>query len=116
MATGEGRRRVVIEGIEPEIDGGRYPIKRTVGEKVTVEVDAFTDGHDSIAGVLLYRREDDPAWTEVPLEPLVNDRWHAEFLAASIGRYVYTVEAWVDHFLTWQRDFKKRVDAGQDVS
>jgi len=32
----DGRRRVVIEGVTPEIDGGRFPVKRVVGETVTV--------------------------------------------------------------------------------
>jgi starch synthase (maltosyl-transferring) len=34
MLVEEGRRRVQIEGVSPEIDGGRFPIKRTVGEGV----------------------------------------------------------------------------------
>ena len=71
----EGRRRVQIEGIVPEIDGGRFPIKRTVGEEVRVEVDMFADGHDVVSGVILYRPETSQQWSEVPLFPLVNDRW-----------------------------------------
>ncbi|MDQ3814171.1 MAG: alpha-1,4-glucan--maltose-1-phosphate maltosyltransferase, partial [Armatimonadota bacterium] len=112
----EGRQRVVIEAVRPQIEGGRYPIKRTVGEKVVVEADMFTDGHDAISGALLYRNESDVEWREAPLESLVNDRWRGEFTVSEVGRCHYAVQGWVDHFKTWRRDFRKRVDAGQDVS
>jgi len=59
MIASEGRRRVVIEHVEPEIDGGRFPIKRVVGEKVVVQADIFADGHDSVSARLLYREQDD---------------------------------------------------------
>ena len=111
----EGRRRVVIEAVRPEIDGGRFPIKRTVGERVVVEADVFADGHDVLAGALLYRRAGASAWHEVPLRPLGNDRWHGEFSVSELGRYEYTVEAWIDRFATWRRDLSKKADAGQDV-
>ncbi|MDP3039062.1 MAG: DUF3416 domain-containing protein, partial [Deltaproteobacteria bacterium] len=63
----DGRRRVIIEGVKPEIDGGRFSIKRVVGEKVVVEADIFTDGHDALSCILLYRREEESQWTEVPM-------------------------------------------------
>ena len=116
MLNEEGRRRVVIEGVEPEIDCGRFPIKRVVGEAVVVEADAFTDGHDAITCRMLWRSEDQETWSETAMEPLGNDRWRAELTVRSQGRWLYTVVAWVDHFKTWRRDLKKRVDAGQDVS
>jgi starch synthase (maltosyl-transferring) len=111
-----GRNRVVIEGVTPEIDCGRFPAKRVVGDEVIVEADIFTDGHDQISGVLCHRHESSGDWIEVPLIPLVNDRWRASFVVDSLGRHVYTLRAWVDHFLTWHRDLKKRVAAGQDVA
>ncbi|MEW6491395.1 MAG: alpha-1,4-glucan--maltose-1-phosphate maltosyltransferase [Cyanobacteriota bacterium] len=113
MLPSEGRRRVQIEGVWPEIDGGRFPIKRTVGEKVHVEVDMFGDGHDAVSGVLLYRPETSQQWQEVPLFPLVNDRWEGEFSVAEMGSYVYTILGWVDHFKTWRRDIVKKIDAVQ---
>jgi starch synthase (maltosyl-transferring) len=112
----DGRRRVVIEGVSPEIDGGRFPVKRVEGESVTVEADIFADGHDVVRAVLRWRRADDPAWTETPMEPLGNDRWQGTFPVATIGRYLYTLEGWVDRFLSWRRDLSKRIDAGQDVA
>lgn len=111
-----GRRRAVIEGVEPEIDGGRFPIKRVVGEPVDVRVDLYTDGHDAVAGVLRFRREGEREWAEAPLVPLGNDRWQGTFTPTELGRYEYGVVGWVDHFDTWRRDLVKRLDASQDVS
>ena len=115
----------------PEIDGGRFPAKRVVGETVTVEADVFADGDDALAAALRYRLAlprsrgstaeggdgagAGGAWTEVPMTPLVNDRWRGEFPVTEIGRYVFTVEGWVDHFETWSRRLAKRLQAGQDV-
>jgi starch synthase (maltosyl-transferring) len=108
----EGRRRVVIEGVAPEIDGGIFPIKRARGEPVVVEADVFVDGHEVISCVLLFRREPDESWHEAAMEPLANDRWRGEFVAAEIGRYFYTLTAWVDGFQSWRRDLRKRAEAG----
>jgi starch synthase (maltosyl-transferring) len=113
----EGRRRVVIEAVTPEIDAGRFPIKRVVGETVVVEADIFTDGHDAISAVLRYQHcaDRDAEWHETRCEPLVNDRWRATFRVEQLGCYRYTLVAWVDRFKTWSRDFAKRVEAGQDL-
>ncbi|UCF91244.1 MAG: alpha-1,4-glucan--maltose-1-phosphate maltosyltransferase [Desulfobacterales bacterium] len=116
MESQEGGRRVIIEGVKPEIDGGRFPIKRATGDKVQVEADIFTDGHEAVACVLLYRKEDDPDWSEVPLTFLVNDRWRGYFVVRDIGRYRYTLQGWVDRFQTWRKDLKKKMAADQDVS
>jgi starch synthase (maltosyl-transferring) len=113
--TENGRRRVVIEGVSPEIDCGRFPIKRVVGEEVEVEADVFVDGHDLVAGVLRHRGPRERTWSEVPLEAIVNDRWRASFPVLGLGRYRYTLEAWVDEFGGWRRDIAKKIDAGQDV-
>src|SRR4051794_27333915 len=116
METTDGRRRVVIEGVHPEIDGGRLPIKRVVGDSVVVEADVFADGHDAVAGAVLYRRAEEPTWHEVPLTPLVNDRWRAAFPVSALGEYRYTLEAWMAPFATWASALAKRVEAGQDLA
>jgi starch synthase (maltosyl-transferring) len=112
----KSQTRVIIEGVNPEIDGGRFPVKRVIGEKVVVEADIFTDGHDAISALLLYRKETDPQWNEVPLEFLVNDRWRSSFQVTELGRYRYTLTAWVDPFKTWRQGLAKKVQAEQDVS
>jgi starch synthase (maltosyl-transferring) len=109
----DGRRRVVIENLNPEIDGGLFPIKRVVGEKVVVTGDIFSDGHDTISAKVLYRRERDPEWRTVSMRLIENDRWKGEFVVEEVGIYLYTVEGWIDHFKTWQRDLKKKLEAGQ---
>ncbi|MER3398550.1 MAG: alpha-1,4-glucan--maltose-1-phosphate maltosyltransferase [Chloroflexota bacterium] len=109
-------RRVVIGRIYPEIDGGRFPVKRVVGERVTVEADIFADGHDELACELLYRKEGWPSWQAMPMVSLGNDRWRAEFTVGELGRYFYTVRAWVDRFKTWRRDLRQRLEAGQDLT
>ncbi|HEX9015575.1 MAG TPA: alpha-1,4-glucan--maltose-1-phosphate maltosyltransferase, partial [Chloroflexota bacterium] len=109
-------RRVVVEGVEPEIDCGRFAIKRTVGDSVAVEADVFADGHDELSAVLLHRKEGEQGWDEVPMEPLFNDRWRASFVVQELGTYHYTVEGWVDRFRSWRRDLAKKAAAGQDVS
>jgi starch synthase (maltosyl-transferring) len=134
-----GRGRVVVERVWPEIDSGRFPIKRTVGERVTVSADVFADGHDLLAGVVKYRHlpagrpsagpgprgpgsaisEDgaDPAsWHEVPLAPLDNDRWEGSFTVTELGAYEYTVEAWIDRFGSWLKGLVAKAEAGRDVS
>ena len=116
MLPSEGRQRVQIEGVSPEINGGRFPIKRSLGEKVHVEADMFCDSHDALAGVILYRPEASQKWLEAPMSPLVNDRWEGEFSVSEIGCCVYTVMAWVDHFKSWRRDIAKKIDAGQNVA
>ncbi len=112
----EGRKRAVIESVLPEIDGGRFPAKRVTGETVTVSADVFADGHDAVRASLLYSGPEDLEWRRVIMEPMGNDRWSASFTVGAEGRYRYTVEGWVDHFLTWKRDLKKKHDAGLDIA
>ena len=106
-----GRVRVVIEGVEPEVDGGRFPAKRVVDDRVAVEADAFADGHDVIVCRLLYRHESETDWSEAPMLPLGNDRWRGEFTVPRLGRYRYTVTGWADPFLSWRSEFARRADA-----
>ncbi|HEX6313381.1 MAG TPA: alpha-1,4-glucan--maltose-1-phosphate maltosyltransferase, partial [Gemmatimonadaceae bacterium] len=111
----EGRSRVVIEGVTPEIDAGRFPVKRVLGDMMVVEVDAFADGHDVLDTVLLHRRVGAGSWLETRMKPLPNDRWRGAFPVEQLGEYEYTCESWVDRFLTWRALLKKRIAAGQDL-
>lgn len=116
MLPDQGQGRAIIEGVQPEIDCGLFAIKRVVGERVVVEADIFADGHDSLSCLVLYKPDQAKAWLEAPMDFLVNDRWRGTFEVTEQGRYVYTVQAWVDHLKTWYKDFRKRIDARQDVS
>ena len=106
----EGRRRVVIESVTPAVDAGRYPVKRVVGDRLRVEADVFADGHDALRCMLRHRKRGARAWDETEMALLNNDRWHASFDLAELGRYQYTVTAWVDSFLSWRQDFVKRIE------
>src|SRR5688572_23059629 len=111
-----GRARVVIESVAPRVDCGRFPAKRSAGEPVRVECDAFTDGHDKISVALRHRRVGTADWHEIDMAPLVSDRWAGEFEVHAVGWHEFTVAAWVDRFATWRYDLSKRVAAGQNVA
>ena len=109
-------QRVVVEALHPQVDCGRFPIKRVSGDEVVVTADVHADGHDTLAAALLWRRDGGAAWREAPMAPLGNDRWRARFTVDAIGLYEYTVEGWIDHFTTWREELSKKFDAGEDVS
>jgi starch synthase (maltosyl-transferring) len=106
----DSRRRVVIEAISPAVDGGRFPIKRIVGDRVTVEADVFADGHDALRCMLRYHKQAARAWAETEMALTHNDRWRGAFEVTELGRYEYTVAGWVDSFLSWRQDFVRRED------
>ncbi len=110
-----GNKRVIIENVRPQIDGGRFPIKRAVGEKVMLSADIFSDGHDTVSAQICFRGPDDNNWKYAPLEFTGNDLWTGEFTVSDLGVYRYTVRGWVNHFRTWQKDLVKKFDAGQDI-
>lgn len=107
----DGRIRVVVEEITPSIEGGRFPVKRVVGDTLTVEADCFADGHDAVACALLWRPSDGTEWRRTRMRPLGNDRWRASFTVDALGTWYYTVSAWVDPFLSWRGDYARRVEA-----
>lgn len=110
------RHRVEIVAVRPAADGGRYPIKRGVGEAVVVEAGIIVDGHDVLAAVMKHHVASAKEWTELRLEPLPNDVWTGRFTISALQPHVYTVEAWIDRFASWARDLRKRVAADQDVT
>lgn len=111
MKPSEGRRRVVIEEIQPVVDGGRYPAKRTLGDRVAVTAAIFSDGHDHVAARLLYRKASEKTWNSTPFQPLPNDLWTASFPVDQLGTWEFSIEAWVDHIDTWVSDLAKRLAA-----
>jgi starch synthase (maltosyl-transferring) len=110
MIRGDGRVRAVIDRVLPEVDGGRFAVKRAEGEALQVEAHCFADGHDVLRARLQWRESGAGGWNEVEMQPLGNDVWRAQFTPAGIGEYRYTVAAWVDRFATWRHDFERRND------
>ena len=103
---------VVIENLQPLLDGGDYPIKRVVGEDLAAEADIFKDGHDVVAAVLKWRVVGKRTWRETPMSFVDNDRWRGVCTLYDEDIHEYTVEAWTDSFLSWQREFAKKFEAG----
>jgi starch synthase (maltosyl-transferring) len=103
---------VVIEGIKPCLDGGRYPIKRIVGEELKVSADIFKEGHDEICAVLKWRKKGRSDWYQTPLRPTTNDRWEGVCYFIENARHEYTIEAWQDEFRSWQIEYGKKATAG----
>jgi starch synthase (maltosyl-transferring) len=108
--------RIVIDDLRPRVDGGPFAAKRIAGETVTVEADIFADGHDVLGVELLWKAADQKSWNRVPMTALPNDRWQAAFTPHRIGRWQFTVEAWLDDLATVRRAMKLKQDAGVDAS
>ncbi len=115
MKNIRGRERVVIENVYPEIDCGKYAVKRVPGEKVQVSADVFADGHNEIKAVLLYKKKQKRKWEEAPMKHILNDRWEAAFTPDETGSYQYTIKGWIDHFASWQKSFKLKYEANQEI-
>lgn len=112
----KGRERIAIERVWPEIDSGKFPIKRIPGESVVVRADIFTDGHDDVAAFLLYKNEKEDIWHEIRMTPLGNDRWIGSFRIEDEVDYFYTVRGHVNEFGSWRKDLEKKIKASQDIS
>ena len=108
--------RVIVEDLRPEVDGGRFPVKRTMGERVRATVHVYADGHEEIQAALLHRPEGEEEWREVRLVHVGNDVWEGAFDVEALGTWRYTAEAWLDRFGTWRHGLAKKAEAGQDVS
>jgi starch synthase (maltosyl-transferring) len=98
------------------LDGGRFPVKREVGDLFEVGADILREGHEALAAFLKYRTVKDAAWHEVRMDSIGNDRWVGRFLLAENTRYLYTIEAYPDPYRTWVEDLKKRLAADMDVA
>ena len=112
----DGKSRVVIEKVSPEIDGGRFYSKAVLGDSVVVEADIFGDGHDITQAILCYRHEKQKNFREAHFSLPENDRCAASFIADTIGLYICSIKAWVDHTLTWHHGIKRKIAAGEHVA
>ena len=108
--------RILIEDVYPELDGGRFPVKRAVGDTLAVWADIIRDGHDVLAAAVLWRTADATAWQMAPMRLYDNDRWVGHVPLAENTRYRYTIEAWADTFASWRTDTAKKRDARQPIA
>ena len=106
---------IVIEKVHPEVDGGRWPVKREVGDRLEVSADIFKEGHDSLCAVIRYRTIKESDWHEAPLEPVNNDRWAGHFDLHENTRYLYTIGAFTNTFESWRQEAAKKSEAGERI-
>ena len=114
MKPANGRNRVVIEDIAPQVDYGRHHVCRVVGDEMAVSAVVFADGHDHVGVQLLYRRAGERRWRSTPMTAAGNDIWNASFKVDKLGEWHFTVLGWVDHFETWESELRKRLAAQGD--
>ncbi len=112
----QNQKRVVIDRISPQLNGGKFPIKRVVGQIVQVSADVFVDGHDLIEASILYKHEKESKWKEIRMYPTYNDEWIGSFTILKQGLYSYKVQGWVDYALNWQHGILRKIDDHQKVN
>lgn len=115
IRNAEGRRRVIITKVAPQVERGQFPAKTVVGEETIISADIFSDGHDVVNASVLVKHEKERQWKEVAMEPQGNDRWEAKWYPEKLGLYQFKIQGWIDHFATWQRDLEKKFMANQDI-
>ena len=111
----QNQTRIIIENVQPQLDGGAFFIKRIVGEKIVVTANIFADGHDVVATCVKFKHEKDKKWQEVRMTEMGNDEWTATFKVEKQGHYSYFVEAWVDYALNWQHGTERKINDNQHV-
>jgi starch synthase (maltosyl-transferring) len=111
--TNDPPPRIQIQRVEPQVDCGRFPVKRTIGDLVVVTATIFRDGHDVLGAAIRYRAPGARRWREAPLEALGNDEWSGSFVVDKLGRWTFAVSAWADRIATWQQELTRKLEAGQ---
>ena len=112
----DGKERVVIDNVQPEINNGRFDIKRIEGESVKVGADIFADGHEQVQAYLLFRKKGERYWQKKPMSIVAKDRWQGEFVVNEIGIYEYTIVAMLNHLATWWRNIQKKAASPDNLS
>ncbi|HPK87392.1 MAG TPA: DUF3416 domain-containing protein, partial [Atribacterota bacterium] len=112
----DGKERVVIDNVQPEINNGKFAIKRIEGESVKVGADIFADGHEQVQAYLLFRKKGERYWQKKPMSIVAKDRWQGEFVVNEIGIYEYTIVAMLNHLATWWRDIQKKAASPDNLS
>lgn len=110
----KGQQRIIIEHVQPQVNGGDFCAKRVSGDRIKVEADIYCDSHDLLSAEVLYRFIDERKWHAVSMDPGINDRWKGFFHVRELGLYHFTVHAWIDHFRSWYRDIVTKIEAETD--
>ena len=110
------RNRCIIRNVKPQLEGGKYYIKRVVGESVSVSATIFSDSEDQVKAVLAYKHIAEKKWSEVPMQLTAPDRYEAEFRVEKTGFYHYKLIAWCDELQTWHQIILRKKELGQDLS
>ena len=105
--------RIQIQDVTPQVDCGRYPVKRTVGDRVDVRARIFRDGHETLGAAIRWKRRGATKWADSPLQPVGNDWWEGSFAVDAVGAWCFRIEAWVDRVASWQVEVRRKSDAGQ---
>lgn len=116
MLESNGRRRVIITNVSPQVEGGQYPAKAVLNNNIIFSADIFLDGHDEIGASLLLKHRKERQWKEIPMTFITNDHWELKMKPDKLGFYQFQVQGWVDHFSSWKKGLLKKYEAGQDVS
>lgn len=116
MIAIQGRKRVLITRVAPQVAGGKYPAKSAIQEPTTFSASVFTDGHDVVQAALLLRHKSEKQWKEIPMHFLHNDHWEYTWYPERTGFYAFQIAGWIDHYQTWQRGLLKKRQAGQDIA
>ncbi|WP_207423696.1 alpha-1,4-glucan--maltose-1-phosphate maltosyltransferase [Desertivirga brevis] len=111
-----GRKRVIITAISPQVEGGTYPAKAAIHEDLLISASIFADGHDEVAASVEIKQAGENNWIEIPLNFVINDYWEATVEPRETGFLNFRIRGWIDHFTTWQLGLRKKSDAGQDIS
>lgn len=106
---------IIIEAVHPEVDDGRYPIKREVGDRLVVSADIFKEGHDVLTAVLRYRTIKETTWHEAVMSHVDNDRWSGHFDLKENTRYLYTIGAFTNTFESWRQEVTKKSQAHERI-
>lgn len=111
-----GKARASIDSFGPQLDGGRFAVKRVVGDALEVWADVLIDGHDKLNAALLFRSKGSKIWREFPMQQQAAGRWKGSIVPEKPGFYEYAVKAWVDHYMSWNYDTRRKIEAWQRVN
>ena len=104
--------RILIEDVQPMLDGGRWPVKRTLGSAVVVEATVLRDGHEQIEATVEFEGPDGEVVASA-LHPIGGDRFQAIVTPGVLGLHQFRVVAWVNRWASWRDEVSRKVGAGQ---